>query len=57
MNCPNCGGNTRVVYSTKGVDQVLRYRKCYGCRFRFKTIELEEPYARQMKKERNAHDR
>lgn len=52
MNCPNCGGDTHVVCSIKGVDQVLRYRKCYECRLRFKTIEVEEPYAYNMKKKK-----
>ena len=54
MNCPYCGSDTHVVCSLKGVDQVVRYRKCYECRLRFKTIELEEPYARVFKKERKA---
>lgn len=52
MKCPNCGGDTKVDCSMKGVDQVVRYRKCFDCRMRFKTIELEEPYARNLKKGR-----
>lgn len=56
MNCPNCGGDTHVDCSLKGIDQVVRYRKCYDCNMRFKTIELEEQYARVFKKERKENN-
>lgn len=42
MNCPECGGQTRVVkpfHTTK--NQTLRWRACANCGHRFYTLETE----------------
>lgn len=44
MTCPMCGGDTKIVDSRKNIDNVVRYRKCRECSYRFSTIEVDEDY-------------
>lgn len=39
MNCPNCGKDTRVVWSFPYPNRVVRQRQCKSCRYRFSTEE------------------
>ena len=41
MTCPNCGEDTRVVDSRPNDDDVIRWRKCVACKYRFKTVEVD----------------
>lgn len=41
MNCPNCGGETKVVDSRPQEDGVQRRRECLECKERFKTVEID----------------
>ena len=42
MECPECGGNTRVLDSRKYAGAVYRKRKCKLCHFIFWTEEIEQ---------------
>lgn len=39
MECPKCGGKTRVIDSGKYIGSVFRQRKCTECDYRFWTEE------------------
>ena len=41
MNCPTCGGQTRVYDSTAQADNIKRRRKCLTCDYRFTTVEID----------------
>lgn len=41
MVCPVCGEDTRVVDSRPNDEDVLRWRKCTVCKYRFKTVEVD----------------
>ena len=41
IKCPKCGGKTAVDRTIFKNDRVFRYRRCYRCKNRFKTIEIE----------------
>ena len=36
MNCPQCGGTTKV----HKVWHIIRLRRCLSCKYRFKTLEV-----------------
>ena len=40
MNCPNCGGKTKVQETRSDGETVIRCRKCQACRLRFRTQEI-----------------
>ncbi len=44
MNCPICGGKTRVIDSIPNEDSVQRRRKCVECKHRFATVEIDADY-------------
>ena len=41
MNCPVCGGDTKVVYTVSEPCYVLRERKCLKCGNKFYTSESQ----------------
>lgn len=41
MNCPICGGKTRVAYSVPDCESVQRQRQCEDCKHMFYTSEYE----------------
>ena len=40
MNCPSCGGKTRVQETRSDGKTTVRCRKCKECRLRFRTQEI-----------------
>lgn len=44
MTCPMCNGDTKIVDSRKNIDNVVRYRKCRECSYRFSTVEIDEDF-------------
>lgn len=58
MICPLCGGKTKIDESQAYIDHVVRFRKCQKCRFRFKTLEMDDDLYYNLRKEkRNNADR
>lgn len=53
MTCPICGGKTRVDESVSYFDHVIRFRKCRNCRFRFRTIEMDDDLYNNLNKEKH----
>ena len=41
MDCPVCGGMTRVIDSVSDCESVYRRRRCLKCDYRFFTTETE----------------
>lgn len=41
MTCPNCGESTEVYCTRTNDDDVIRYRRCTVCKYRFKTVEVD----------------
>lgn len=57
MVCPVCGGATRVDESRPSEDQIIRYRKCHLCNYRFRTIEIDEDLMKKLTEaRRNTYD-
>lgn len=52
MTCPICGGKTKVVESKSYHDHMIRFRKCQKCRFRFRTIEMDDDLYNNLHKEK-----
>ncbi len=50
MNCPRCGGNSKI-YNTTSMEFVIRNRVCLVCRARFITTETIEPQGECFSKE------
>lgn len=48
MTCPLCGGRTKVDESHTYTDHVVRFRKCSKCRFRFRTLEMDDDLYRNL---------
>lgn len=59
MNCPVCGGSTKVFGSVSDCEGVYRYRKCKECAHTFFTSELESDGAdyRQRRTENKQNER
>ena len=55
MTCPICGGETKVVNVYSYFDHVIRVRKCHKCRFRFRTIEVDDDLYNNLNKEKKHH--
>ena len=41
MNCPICGGKTKVAYTAPDCESVQRQRQCKECNYMFYTAEYE----------------
>lgn len=41
MNCPLCGGKTKVIDTAADCESVYRKRKCLECKYNFTTTENE----------------
>jgi transcriptional regulator NrdR family protein len=41
MDCPVCGGETKIMETRKDCESVHRYRLCLECAYRFYTAEYE----------------
>lgn len=48
MNCPVCGGTTKVVDSRTTCESTYRRRECRKCAYRYSTIELETDLAESL---------
>lgn len=55
MTCPICGGKTRIDESHAYTDHVTRFRKCQKCKFRFKTLEMDDDLYYNLRKEKKNH--
>lgn len=53
MTCPICGSKTKVVNVMSHFDHVIRFRKCQKCRFRFRTIEMDDDLYNNLNKEKH----
>lgn len=49
MNCPNCGGMTKVLDSRPNEDSTKRRRECLDCKQRFSTVEIDADYYETLK--------
>ena len=49
MNCPHCGGETKVVDSRPNEDSTRRRRECLECKHRFSTVEIDADYYETLK--------
>lgn len=49
MNCPICGGATRVADSRPNSDSIRRRRECLECKNRFSTVEIDADYYATLK--------
>lgn len=49
MNCPICGGKTRVADSIPNEDSTRRRRKCVECKHKFYTVEIDADYYELLK--------
>jgi transcriptional regulator NrdR family protein len=41
MICPKCNNDTEVINTKNEDQQVIRYRQCISCKYRFKTLETQ----------------
>jgi transcriptional regulator NrdR family protein len=57
MTCPLCGSKTRIDESHAYTDHVVRFRKCQKCKFRFRTLEMDDDLYYNLRKEKNHADR
>lgn len=48
MNCPKCGGSTKVVDSRTNCESTRRTRKCHDCGYTYPTVELEVDLAENL---------
>lgn len=47
MNCPVCGGRTRVIHCRRTCEEMYRQRKCDDCEHIFYTTESESESSRR----------
>ena len=52
MNCPVCGGPTKVADTRSHEDHICRTRRCLDCDHHFYTVEVDEDMLRNLTKER-----
>lgn len=56
MNCPVCGGPTKVADTRSHDDHICRTRRCLDCDHHFYTVEVDEDMLRNLTKEREEAD-